>query len=87
MEIFFSRINNFIQGSFEKQKQEIRLSCEGQKESNALPLHGKETHMSVEGVGKCVCVSYVVPIGSQSVNTPSLSSSSLPPLCYSYKHI
>ena len=50
MEISFSRINNFIQGSFEKQKQEIRLSCEGQKESNALLLHGKETHMSVEVV-------------------------------------
>ena len=80
MEISFSRINNFIQGSFEKQKQEIRLSCEGQKESNALLLHGKETHMSVEVVGKCVCVlcySYWIPIYQHSFLIFKLSPTSL----------
>lgn len=70
-------------GSFEKLKQEKRLSHEGQKipKSDALTPYEKETHGSEK-----VCVSRIVPLRAQSIN-PSLSSTSSLPLCYSYKHV
>lgn len=74
-------------GSFEKLKQEKRLSHEGQKipKSDALTPYEKETHGSEKVCGR-VCVSRIVPLRAQSIN-PSLSSTSSLPLCYSYKHV